>query len=57
MTADERKGKIAAIKELPILLETIPDDAWERTGQHPERGEISLEHVEQITGLRKGRGW
>jgi hypothetical protein len=52
-----------------VLLDTIPDEAWERTGQHPERGEISLarvlaiyaehgrKHVEQITGLRKARGW
>jgi hypothetical protein len=52
-----------------VLLDTIPEDAWERTGLHPERGEISLarvlaiyaehgrKHVEQITGLRKARGW
>jgi hypothetical protein len=52
-----------------VLLESLPDDAWERTGHHPERGEVSMtnilsiyaehgrKHVEQITGLRKARGW
>ena len=52
-----------------VLLENIPEDAWERTGHHPERGEVSMKnilaiyaehgrkHVEQITGLRKARGW
>lgn len=63
MTAEERRGKIAAIKELPILLEGA------LRGLRPERGEISLarvraiyaehgrKHVEQITKLREAQGW
>lgn len=52
-----------------VLLESIPDLDWGRTAFHPENGEMTLDdflklyawhgahHVEQITGLRKGRGW
>jgi len=51
------------------LMDSLPDAAWNRTGHHPERGELTLEgilaiyaehgrkHVGQITGLRKARGW
>jgi hypothetical protein len=51
------------------LLEHVPEEAWTRTAHHPESGEVSLDsllttyarhgenHVAQITGLRKGKGW
>ena len=51
------------------LLKEVPDDGWNRTAMHPERGRITLEsqlqtyaghgdkHVGHITGLRKARGW
>jgi len=51
------------------LLERVPESAWSRTAFHPENGEMTLEdllttyaahgenHVSQITGLRKARGW
>jgi hypothetical protein len=44
-----------------IFWETLPDDAWTRTGHHPEAGTVTLErqlagyaahgeaHIEQIT--------
>jgi hypothetical protein len=52
-----------------VLLESLPENAWGRTGHHPERGEITVasiltiyaehgrKHVGQIAGLRKDRGW
>ncbi len=51
------------------LLDSLPESAWKRTAFHPEHGEMVLEdflkiyanhgenHVGQITGLRKARGW
>lgn len=51
------------------LLDSLPEAAWKRTAFHPEHGEMILEdflkiyanhgenHVAQITGLRKARGW
>ena len=51
------------------LLESVREADWERAGHHPERGEVTLagilaiyaahgqNHVRQITGLRKERGW
>ncbi len=51
------------------FLELLPDEAWSRTGNHPERGEVSLEdlleiysghgahHAGQITDLRARKGW
>jgi len=51
------------------FLRSLPDDAWNRTAQHPERGMVTLEgqlntysghgdrHVGQITGLRAAKGW
>lgn len=51
------------------FLELLPDDAWSRTGNHPERGNVTLDdlleiysdhgshHAGQITDLRARRGW
>ena len=51
------------------FLCTLPDSAWRRTANHPERGTISMDdlldiysehgenHVKQITGLRERKGW
>jgi uncharacterized damage-inducible protein DinB len=51
------------------LLDSLSDAHWVRAGQHPERGEVTLDsllatyaghgekHVGQITGLRRERGW
>ena len=51
------------------LLDSLPEQAWSRTAFHPEHGEMILEdflkiyaghgdnHVGQITGLRKAKGW
>lgn len=51
------------------FLKSLPDEAWSRTGQHPEMGPVTLErqlviysghgdkHVGQITGLRTAKGW
>lgn len=51
------------------LLASLPESAWARTALHPERGEVTMEgtlstyashganHVRQITGLRKAKGW
>jgi hypothetical protein len=51
------------------LLETVPENSWERSAHHPESGKVTLEslldtyarhghnHVRQITDLRKARGW
>jgi len=51
------------------LLERVPEDAWSRTAHHPEQGSITMDdllntyerhgenHVGQITGLRKSKGW
>ena len=52
-----------------VLLENVPESGWSRKGQHPERGEVTLEsilgiysghganHVGQIAGLRRARNW
>jgi uncharacterized damage-inducible protein DinB len=51
------------------FLESLPAEAWSRTGMHPERGEVSLDnlleiyswhgahHAGQITDLRARQGW
>lgn len=51
------------------LMEALPEAAWQRTGHHPERGEVSVadllhtysrhgeRHTEQILGLRRARSW
>ncbi len=51
------------------LLKSLPENAWSRTGQHPELGAVTLErqlmiysghgdkHVGQITGLRAAKHW
>jgi hypothetical protein len=51
------------------LLESVPEGAWGRTANHPERGTVTLDsmlniyaghgekHVEQILGLRRQRTW
>ncbi len=51
------------------LLKSLPENAWNRTGQHPELGAVTLErqlmiysghgdkHVSQITGLRATKHW
>jgi hypothetical protein len=51
------------------FLSSLPEDAWTRTANHPERGEVSLDdfleiysahgakHVKQITDLREKNGW
>jgi hypothetical protein len=52
-----------------VLWENVPADAWKRSAHHPESGTITLDdlldtysrhgdnHVAQITGLRKLKGW
>lgn len=51
------------------LLASLPETAWARTAYHPERGEVTMEgtlstyaghganHVGQIIGLRRAKGW
>jgi len=51
------------------LLEKVKDSEWSRKAMHPENGEITLDqllvtyarhgenHVAQISGLRKAKGW
>lgn len=51
------------------FLSMLPDDAWTRTAQHPEHGQITLDdfleiysahgtnHAKQITDLRDRKGW
>lgn len=51
------------------FLTLLPDDSWSRTGNHPERGEVTLDdlleiyadhgahHAGQITDLRARQGW
>ncbi len=51
------------------LLKGLGPEAWKRTGMHPENGLMTLDdilalyarhgdnHVAQITGLRKTKGW
>lgn len=51
------------------FLESLPAEAWSRTGTHPESGEVTLDdlleiyadhgahHAGQITDLRARRGW
>lgn len=52
-----------------MLLESLPESAWSRSGLHFRRGEMTLEdllalyarhgenHVKQIADLRASRGW
>jgi hypothetical protein len=52
-----------------LFLERLDQNAWERTGNHPERGVVTLEsmlatyaehgrkHIRHITGLRQTKGW
>ena len=56
-------------KRWAALLESLPDEAWSRTGTHPEIGEVTLDdlleiysghgvhHAGQITDLRARKGW
>ncbi|MGE5233343.1 MAG: YfiT family bacillithiol transferase [Acidobacteriota bacterium] len=56
-------------KRWVVFLKSRKKNDWKRVGLHPERGEVSLDdllniysrhgenHVAQITGLRKARGW
>lgn len=51
------------------LLNAVPPEGWKRTGMHPENGLMTVDdilttyarhgenHVAQITGLRKEKGW
>ena len=51
------------------FLQSLPADAWSRTGFHPERGDVTMDdlleiysghgehHVGQITALRASQGW
>ncbi len=51
------------------FLASLPEDAWTRTANHPEHGEMTLDnflevysahgakHVKQITDLRERNGW
>ncbi|MEO8194777.1 MAG: YfiT family bacillithiol transferase [Gemmatimonadales bacterium] len=51
------------------FLTSLPDDAWSRKANHPERGEVTLDdlldtysdhganHAKQITDLRERKGW
>jgi len=51
------------------FLSALPEDAWSRTANHPERGQITMDdlldiysehganHTGQITGLRAQKGW
>ncbi len=51
------------------FLSLLPEDVWQRTGEHPEHGTMSLDdfledysahgprHAKQITDLRDRKGW
>ena len=51
------------------FLNALPEEAWSRTANHPERGPVTLDdmldiysnhganHAGQITGLRVQKGW
>lgn len=51
------------------FLKSLPEGAWSRTANHPERGSVTLDdfldiysehgakHAGQITGLRAQKGW
>ena len=51
------------------FLSMLPEDAWTRTGEHPEHGKLTLDdflniysahgdkHAKQITDLRNREGW
>ena len=67
------EGSLAILKGLhqrwAHLLSSLGPEAWKRTAMHPENGLMTLDdivtlyarhgenHVSQITGLRKQRGW
>ncbi|HET6232473.1 MAG TPA: putative metal-dependent hydrolase [Longimicrobiaceae bacterium] len=54
---------------LTLTFEQLSGGDWTRTGQHPEQGPITLDalldlyawhgrhHIEQITALRRRKGW
>jgi uncharacterized damage-inducible protein DinB len=56
-------------KKWSEFLQSLPPDAWSRTGFHPEQGEVTLDdllalysdhgqhHAGQITALRASQGW
>lgn len=61
---------IGGIQErMATLLEKLADDDWNRVGNHPERGDMTIDdlaelysrhgdkHVGHIMGLRKSKGW
>lgn len=66
-------GALALLRGLherwSILLESIPEEGWSRTGMHPENGEVTLDrmltiygnhgekHCMQIMGLRDRMDW
>lgn len=35
----------AALESATALLRAIPDDAWQKTGLHPRRGEMTIERI------------
>ncbi len=51
------------------FLSSLPEEAWKRMGNHPERGDMTLDdfldiysahgakHVKQISDLRERQGW
>lgn len=43
---EERAATIAALKSLP-------DDAWEKTGDHAALGHVSIEYVARVIGLHE----
>ena len=55
--------------KISFMLQSLPDESWQRTGEHPEMGKFSLQelvriygehgnkHLQHIMILRKERGW
>jgi hypothetical protein len=51
------------------LLQSLPEESWQKMGEHPDMGKFSLcdlvkiygdhgnKHLQQIMTLRKSRGW
>jgi hypothetical protein len=71
-----KMGVESSIQELKALhqrwcyfMDHISDEEWQRTGYHPENGDMVLEdflkiyshhgenHLKQITDLKKKKGW
>jgi hypothetical protein len=56
-------------ERIGCMLQSLPEESWQRRAHHPEVGEISLHdlvgiiarhgrtHFEQIMSLRTSRGW